>query len=342
MNNIVVAEDIKNLAERFAFKKELQKKTVLVTGGTGLIGSLIVRFLAYLRDTEGVDVGIIAMARNPQKVKKMDFPSNIQWVFQDMREKLNIKENADYIFHTACPTQSQFLADNPVEVITSTVTGAENLFLYARERQLSVVYLSSIEIYGQMDSDCLVSEDTYGHLDHLNARSCYPESKKMIESLATAYAKEYGTDIKIARLTQTFGAGISKDDKRVFAQFARAAIYSQDIVLHTKGISSKSYVYTMDAINALFYIMLKGNKGEAYNVANEETFISIYGLAQFVIQNFNENINVRIDEKNMGYAPDTRVNLNTSKLKALGWKPEVGLEEAYRRMIQSMQEESTV
>ena len=342
MNNIVVAEDIKNLAERFPFKEELQRKTVLVTGGTGLIGSLIVRFLAYLRDTEEVDVKIIAMARNPQKVKKMDFPCDIQWVFQDMLETLNIKENVHYIFHTACPTQSRFLADNPVEVITSTVTGAENLFHYAREHHTSVVYLSSIEIYGQMESDSLVSEGTYGCLDHLNARSCYPESKKMIESLATAYAKEYGTDIKIARLTQTFGAGISRDDKRVFAQFARAAIHSEDIVLHTKGTSSKSYVYTMDAINALFYIMLKGNKGEAYNVANEEAFISIYGLAQFVIQNFNENINVRIEEKDMGYAPDTRVNLDTSKLKALGWKPEVGLEEAYRRMIQSMQEESTV
>lgn len=342
MNNIVVAEDIKNLAEQFPFKEELQRKIVLVTGGTGLIGSLIVRFLAYLRDTEEVNVRIIAMARNPQKVKKMDFPHDIQWVFQDMLEILNIKENVDYIFHTACPTQSQFLANNPVEVITSTITGAENLFLYAREHHTSVVYLSSIEIYGQMESDSLVSEGTYGYLDHLNARSCYPESKKMIESLATAYAKEYGTDIKIARLTQTFGAGISKDDKRVFAQFARAAIDSEDIVLHTKGTSSKSYVYTMDAINALFYIMLKGNKGEAYNVANEEAFISIYGLAQFVIQNFNENINVRIEEKDMGYAPDTRVNLDTSKLKALGWKPEVGLEEAYRRMIIGMQEELTV
>lgn len=337
MNNTVVAEDIRNLAHGFLFKKELQRKTVLVTGGTGLIGSLIIRFLAYLRDKEEVDIRILAMARNPQKVEKMDFPCDIQWVFQDMLETLNIEENADYIFHTACPTQSQFLVDNPVEVITSTITGAENLFLYAKERHASVVYLSSIEIYGQMDSDGFVSEDTYGHLDHLNVRSCYPESKKMIESLATAYAKEYGTDIKIARLTQTFGAGISKDDKRIFAQFARAAINSEDIILHTKGNSSKSYVYTMDAINALFYIMLKGNRGEAYNIANDKTFISVYELAEFVIRNFNENIKVRVEEKNMGYAPDTRVNLDTRKLRELGWDSQYDLYQMFERLIKSLQ-----
>lgn len=337
MNNTVVAEDIKNLAHGFLFKKELQRKTVLVTGGTGLIGSLIVRFLAYLRDSEEVDIRIIAMARNPQKVEKMDFPCDIQWVFQDMLETLNIEENADYIFHTACPTQSQFLVDKPVEVITSTITGAENLFLYAKERHASVVYLSSIEIYGQMDSDGFVSEDTYGHLDHLNVRSCYPESKKMIESLATAFAKEYGTDIKIARLTQTLGAGISKDDKRVFAQFARAAINSEDIILHTKGNSSKSYVYTMDAINALFYIILKGNRGEAYNIANDKTFISVYELAEFVIRNFNENINIRVEEKKMGYAPDTRVNLDTRKLRELGWDSQYDLYQMFERLIKSLQ-----
>lgn len=93
----------------------------------------------------------------------------------------------------------------------------------------------------------------------------------------------------------------------------------------------------MDAINALFYIMLKGNKGEAYNIANDKTFISVYELAEFVIRNFNENINIRVEEKNMGYAPDTRVNLDTRKLRELGWDSQYDLYQMFERLIKSLQ-----
>ena len=336
MSNTVLEKDLQELVLTFAFSKELDGKTVLVTGGTGLIGSLTIRFLSLLRDTAGVDVSIIAIARNPQKVSEMEIPGGIEWVFQSIEQPLQLCRRADYVIHTACPTQSAFLVNNPVEVINSTVTGALNGFDYAKENGSTVVYLSSVEIYGQICGMTSVDETMYGSVDHMNIRSCYPESKKLIECLAASYVKEYGTDIKIARLTQTFGAGIDRMDNRVFAQFARAIIASEDIVLHTDGQSAKSYVYTMDAIHALFYILIKGQKGEAYNVANEETFISIYDLAQYVVHNFNPKIRVRIEKRNMGYAPDTKVNLCSGKLRELGWSCRYGLYQMFDNLIQSL------
>ena len=285
-----------------------------------------------------MNLEIIGVARNPEKVDRMCFPANILWLYQDMSQELKITKKVDYIFHTACPTQSQYLSQKPVEVITDTVQGAQNVFSFAREMRAAVVYLSSIEVYGKMDMEDMVDENAYGYINHLNSRSSYPESKKLIECLAAGYAAEYGADIKIARLTQTLGAGIDKADNRVFAQFAKAAIHSKDIVLHTEGKSAKSYVYTMDVIHALFYILLKGKKGEAYNVANEESFISIYELAQFVIEKFNPNIKVRVEKKEMGYAPETKVNLDTEKLRALGWACHFGLFQMFERLIRYMKE----
>ena len=336
MNNEVLARDLRKFVCEFVFRKELDGKTILITGGTGLIGSIIIRALSSLQDTAGVNVSIIATARSPQKVLDMEFPHGIDWVYQSMEQPLQLRARADYVIHTACPTQSAFLVNHPVEVINSSVTAARNVFEYAKEHGSTVVYLSSIEIYGQLFGMASVDETAYGTVDHMNVRSCYPESKKLIECLAVSYAKEYGTDIRIARLTQTFGAGIDRTDNRVFAQFARSVIASEDIVLHTAGQSAKSYIYTMDAIHALFYILIKGKKGEAYNVANEETFISVYDLAQFVVHHFNPNIQVRIEKRDMGYAPDTKVNLDTSKLKALGWSCQYGMYQMLDNLIQSL------
>ena len=158
--------------------------------------------------------------------------------------------------------------------------------------------------------------------------------------MCTSYAKEYGVPVKIARLTQTFGAGVSAEDNRVFAQFARSIIEGNDIVLHTKGESAKPYCYTTDCVSAILYILLKGKDGEAYNVANQDTYISIKDMALFLKENFNSNIDVIVEEHpEMGYAPVTRLNLLSEKLMSLGWKPSYNLYEMFERLINSLKED---
>lgn len=329
-----VRDDLLQLKNVFPFAEDLRNKSVFVTGGTGLLGSLIVRFLDFLNESSGCNIAIYAMARNKEKAEALPVKGTVEWVIQDLKEPVLIESEIDYIFHTASPTQSRYLSSNPVEVILDTVTGAKNVFEFAKKAHATVVYLSSIEIYGQIFDKETVSEGESGFIDHLSPRSCYPEAKKLIECMAASYFAEYGTDIRIARLTQTFGAGVALDDNRVFSQFARSIIKGNDIVLHTQGTSSKSYLYTTDAINAMFYILFRGRPGDVYNVANRKTYISIKGLAHFLIHKFNSSIRLRVEPlDNMGYAPDSKVNLNTDKIEMLGWKPQYGLVEMFSRLI---------
>ena len=132
------------------------------------------------------------------------------------------------------------------------------------------------------------------------------------------------------------------NDTRVFAEFARCAIEKRNIVLKTKGETKRSYLYTEDAVSAIFTVLLYGKNGEAYTAANEDTFCSIYEMAQLVAG--LSGIDVEIKEQDVskiGYANTLYMDLDTSKLRSLGWKAKVGLKESYERLIQSMNSENS-
>ena len=168
-------------------------------------------------------------------------------------------------------------------------------------------------------------------------RSSYNIGKRAAESLCHAYCKEYKVPVKIARLTQTTGAGIAKDDNRIIAQFARLAAEGKDIILHTTGEAARPYCYTMDAISAILYILFRGESGEAYNVANEETYISAKDMAEYLKKNVNSNICVKVELKDSkGYAPTTKLRLNSGKIQALGWRPIYGMNEIIVRLTRSL------
>ena len=180
----------------------------------------------------------------------------------------------------------------------------------------------------------MVSEKVQGYLDPMSVRSSYPMAKRAVENLCCLYAAEYGVPAKVARLTQTTGAGIAKDDNRVIAQFARLAAQGQDIVLHTTGESARPYCYLMDSVSAILFILLKGNAGESYNVANEETYISAWEMAEYLKKHFNPSIQIRVElNDSMGYAPATKQRLSSRKLRELGWKPEYPLHRIFERLI---------
>jgi UDP-glucuronate decarboxylase len=332
----VLARDINNFKASFPFRDELRGASFLITGATGLIGSTLIRCLAALN--EGIH--IIAPVRNLAKAKML-FGENFPGVDFMECNIMDIVDGAfgdvDYIVHGAAPTASRFFVENPVETIDTIFNGTKAVLDYARSYQVKgMVNLSSLEVYGTiLDDSAPVSENVQGYLDPLSVRSSYPMAKRAAENLCVAYAKEYGVHVKTARLTQTTGAGIAKDDNRIIAQFARLAAKGEDIVLHTKGDSARPYCYTIDSINAILYVLLKGTDGDAYNVANEETYISARGMAEYLQKNFNPSIKVRVElGDNYGYAPATKLRLSAAKLGGLGWKPRYGLKEIFENLIE--------
>lgn len=267
---------------------------------------------------------------------------NIELIVGDITFPININKKVDWIFHCAAVTTSKLMIEKPVETLSTAIEGTKNILELACKNECkSMVYISSMEMYGTFNnSDTEITEDKIGYINPLKVRSNYPESKRLCENMCVAYMREYGVKVKIARLAQTFGAGILPGENRVFAQFAKSVISGRDIVLHTRGLSEGNYCYTRDCVLGLFIILLYGENGEAYNVANPKSHTTIAEMAHMVADKIsNGKIKVIYDipkDNVFGYAEDTKMKLNSDKLQALGWTPEIGLEDAYKRMIEQM------
>lgn len=314
----------------------------LITGATGYIGSMLVK--SILQNERNAE--IIALTRDSKKINGL-FGEKVKLFEIDLCDKASMDSMAvkcDYIFHCASVTKSSEMVIHPVEVTESIVNTTQNILeLARRSKAKSMVYLSSMEIYGNIDcSDGRrVSEDELGEIDLLNVRSCYSMGKRMAENICYSYFKEYAVPVKIARLAQTFGRGILPTDSRVFAQFAKSVLNGTDIILRTNGTSMGNYCAIEDAIEGLFTILHKGENGEAYNVVNEENTMRIREMADLVAgQVAGGKIQVRVEVEDIGkngYAPDTGLRLSGEKLRKLGWRPGKGLIEMYRDVIKEME-----
>ncbi len=342
----VLFRDMEEIANQKVFYETLKNSSVFVTGATGLLGSQIVMSLLCMNRLRGSKIRITAMARSEEKARKVfgDLydAEGLAFYYGDINHPIVCENEADYIIHGASSTSSKYFVTQPVETIFTALDGTRNVLEFARmKKSKAVVYLSSLEVYGTPEADSAkISEKDYGYLDPLSVRSSYSEGKRMAECMCAAYASEYGVPVKIARLSQTFGAGVEYQDNRVFAEFARCAAEKRDIVLHTPGNTIRSYCYTKDAVSAIFFILVNGNPAEAYNVTNMDTAVSIKEMAELVCGLWPESgIRVRIeipeDASAFGYNPEMVIRLDSSKLQKLGWQPTVGLEEMFVRMMES-------
>lgn len=339
----VLEEDFDKITKRDISWDALRNSSFVITGATGLIGSLIVKYLLYANRTMNFGANIYAVVRNVEKADKIfaeEKTDALTYVVADLtKEKVNCEGDCDYIVHAAAVTASKVMVSDPVGTICTSIDGTEKMLQLAVEKKAKAfIYISSMEIYGQPTVGGKTAEKDLGYVDIENVRSCYPEGKRMCECLCTAYAAQYGVNVISARLAQTFGAGILPTENRVFAQFARSVMRGENIVLHTTGESEGNYVYTADAIAAIMTLLVKGKAGEAYNIANEDSHITIWNMAELVAREIaGEKIQVVIDipedSVSLGYAPPVKMWLDASKMRELGWKPEIGLVEAYKRMI---------
>lgn len=346
--NDILENDINELVQEVQYFAPFEKSSVLVTGATGLIGSVFIKSLCKYNDEHNSNIRIYACCRSSEKFNSVFSDKEralISPLFDDIRN-ISIKEiDLDYIVHGASFTDSKSFVEKPVDTIDIAISGTKNLLKQCRNKQLKgFVYLSSLEVYGSFpDSEGIksISENDSGYIDTMSVRSSYSESKRMVETLCAAYHSQYDVPVKIARLCQTFGAGVRYNDNRVFAQFARSVIEKKNIVLRTKGETVRNYCYTTDAVSGILTVLAEGNSGEAYNIANEETTISIADMAKLVCTLYPEsNVKVQFDlaedVSKLGYNPVVKIQLDSRKLQKLGWTPKISIEEMFKRLIESM------
>lgn len=346
LENKTLKKDLEALRNLPINWSELDGKRILITGSTGLIGSTLVNSLLYYGLKTQNPPHILAQVRNLEKAKylfadQIDQCPFIEFIVGDITSPLEIEGPVDYIIHGASQTSSKGFIETPVETIDTTLSGTKNIMELAREKDCNgVVFLSTMEVYGYPEKGTRVNESMIGALLPTKVRNCYPLSKQLAECICASYAAEYKVPVRILRLTQTFGPGVDYKDNRVFAEFARCAIHKKDIVLKTLGETSRSYLYTFDAVSAILSVLLKGENGEAYTAANESTFCTIAEMAQLVAHNLTDD-EIKVcfeleDVEKLGYANTLFMDLDTSKLASLGWTPRYSLEDMYRNMILCM------
>lgn len=326
---------------------QLCGKKIFVTGGTGLIGQTVINALLYCRKYSDNSPKIIALVRDIERAKGIfdrqleEYPGAIEFVKGDVTGDFTEIGDIDYIIHGASQTSSKQFVTNPVETIDVAISGTKNMLELARAKKVAgMVYMSTMEVYGHPKKGEKVSEDYIGTLASTEVRNCYPLSKILCENMCAAYAAEYQVPVSVLRLTQTMGPGIKYDDGRVFAQFARCVIEKQNIVLMTKGETERVYLYVADAVSAVLTALVKGEMGNIYNVANEDTYCSIAQMAEMVAKLGDIQVEYKLqDVTSMGYASTLFMDLDTRKLQGLGWNPTTGLSQMYERMIECMKAE---
>lgn len=336
--NPYVQADIEIMADNFD-AHFLYGKSVLITGANGLIGSEIVFFLSYLNKKYDANIKIYALVRDISKAKeKYDcILEGLNFVVQDINKPIQTNDKINFIIHTAANTDSKKMLINPDETYQTIFNGMKNVLDFAKNNKVnSLIFLSSLEVYGNIFSDKKIEEDFISEINKNNPRNSYPLGKKDAENLCIEFVEKYDLDIKIARLSQTFGAGVNLCDNRVFAQFAKSIIEKKDIILHTAGNTTRNYCYLTDAVSAIFTILNFGQRGQIYNVANKNTVISIKEMATFLANKYGLKVVYQIDNVERGYNPEIKVVLNTNKLEAIGWSAKVGIEEMFERLIEGM------
>lgn len=347
LQETVFYEDLENICKaQYIDWDQLNGKTVFITGATGLIGYYVTSALLYRNLKYNANIKVLALVRDLDIASKKfseQIKENIglHFVKGCVEELPYIDEKVDFIIHGASPTSSNMFLKQPVDVIAILFNGTVNVLELAREKQIEgFIFLSSMEVYGSNNNEGKIDEKHESFLDTMRPRNSYPEGKRLCENLCASYGAQYNVPVKVLRLTQSFGPGVKNDDGRVFAQFLRAATTGEDIVLLSKGTTKRCYLYLADAVTAILTVLINGENGEAYNAANEDTYCSILDMAKLVANEIgHEAMKVVIKENSDAaskYMTEMFMNLDTAKLRKLGWLPTIDLTDMYKRMAAAL------
>lgn len=336
------AEDIQRVANIDLPWEKFKDRSVLLSGATGLLGSFFVDVLMQ-KNTEGLNCTVYALGRTENKAaerfSKWWGDSHLKFISYDVNRPLSVEglEKVSYVLHLASNTHPMLYATDPIGTIATNIIGLQNMLEFAVAHNAErFVFASSNEIYGENRGDVEMFDESYcGYIDSNTLRAGYPESKRCGEALCQAYKSQRGLDVVVARFTRSYGPTMLMSDTKAISQFIKKGISSEDIVLKSAGTQNYSYTYMADAISGLLTIILKGESGEAYNIADEASNITLKDLAKIIADHAGKKVVFEIPDATeaAGYSKATKALLDGSKLKKLGWKPCYGIKEGIERTL---------
>ena len=341
----IVDEDIDNIIKGLG--KDAQKlsgKTVLISGGSGFLGSYINHTINRLNERVLKEkCRIISIDNYITGSEKRSFLGAIEskyfeFIFQDVRIPMLIREKVDYVIHAAGLASPYYYQKYPLETIESAVVGAKNLLEIARTKNSKgFLFFSSSEIYGDPDSKHVPTPETYaGHVSSVGPRACYDESKRLAETLCLVYHNLFNVPIKIIRPFNVYGPGMKINDYRVIPTFLYKGLTGQPLPVHGRGTQTRTFCYVSDAVIGFLKVLLSGTPGEVYNVGNNKPEVTMYELAKILTGIIKGNSKIEIIDYPKTYPagePQRRCPDLTKITKELGYTPKVSLEEGLERSV---------
>lgn len=345
--NKLYKEDIINISsDNIINWEELKNKSILITGATGLIGTFLVDLLMYRNDNNNDNIMIYAVGRNMEKAiaRFKEYLDSQFFVFiqKDVQNPLDINKNVDYIIQGATDAHPIAYTSHPINTILTSVLGMKNILDYASTHNVQrILYLSSDEIYGKNLGDMeIIKEDYCGYIDCNTLRAGYPEGKRVTEALCQAYIKEKNLDIVIARFCRVYGPTMQNDDSKALAQFIRNAVNGENIILKSKGDQPFACCYVADICSALLVLLVNGKNGEAYNISNMASNVTLLQIANILAEYINKEVvfDTPTPLEASGYSKVTKALLDSSKLRQIGWEAQHSMKLGILRTVEILRE----
>jgi UDP-glucuronate decarboxylase len=299
----------------------MSRRRILVTGGSGFLGShLCERLLKDGHEVVCLDNFFTGTRTN---VEHLLDNHRFELFRHDVTTPLTME--VDEVYHLACPASPIHYQRNPVRTIRTAVEGTLNLLDLAREAKARIMIASTSEIYGD-PVEHPQRESYWGNVNPIGPRACYDEGKRCAEALAVSYATQYGVEVRIARIFNTYGPRMHENDGRVVSNFAVQALRNQPITVYGEGQQTRSFCYATDLIEGFTRLMASSHGVDPVNLGNprETTVFELAELVRRLAGSTAEIIHAPLPKDD-----PTRRKPDISRAQKYlnNWAPKVSLEE---------------
>lgn len=349
----IIRADVEGLAADLEpALRSLSGTSLLVSGGSGFLCSYFLDVVAYLNDAaweRPCRMICVDNLRSGLARRIVHLRSRPDFVFleHDISHALDPAEEVQWIIHGASIASPVFYRRYPLETIAANVDGTRHMLDLARQRGVkSMLFLSSSEIYGSPPSEWIPTPETYhGLVSSTGPRACYDESKRLAETLCTAYYRLFRVPIKIVRPFNVYGPGQRLDDGRIIPDLMASAIQRRPLVLYSDGRATRSFCYISDAVRAMWTVLLSRHDGEVFNVGNGTEEVPVLQVAQCLQQIAGTpRLDIQFgDSGDTEYLTDNpkRRCPDITKLRSLfSWEPRISLTEGLTRTLAHCREDA--